>query len=137
MAITKTDSLTQVVSGARLTYTIVLTNAGPQAANSVLVTDTLPAALTGAAWTCQADSSSSCPSSGLGSLSATVTVTAGSRLTFTLSATATVVTSTVLTNTAGFALPVYTTNTLSASPAASDTTLVFFLKKFYLPLVRR
>ncbi|HTY72142.1 MAG TPA: DUF11 domain-containing protein, partial [Actinomycetes bacterium] len=49
-----------VVAGARITYTLVVSNAGPDAAASVRVTDTLPAGLTfvsaaGSGWTCTHD----------------------------------------------------------------------------------
>ncbi len=62
LRISKTDGQTTAVPGTLLTYTIVVTNAGPSAVTGATVSDTLPAQLTGASWTC-----ASCPpSSGSG-----------------------------------------------------------------------
>jgi len=46
LQVSKSDAVDPVVAGTALTYTIVVTNAGPSAATSVLVTDTLPAGVT-------------------------------------------------------------------------------------------
>ena len=52
MSITKTDGLTSVVAGTQLTYTITVSNAGPSDAVGATVSDTFPAVLTNATWTC-------------------------------------------------------------------------------------
>src|SRR5215218_2953416 len=46
LAVTKTDILDPVVAGANLTYTITVTNAGPNNAQSVQLTDPVPASTT-------------------------------------------------------------------------------------------
>ena len=46
LSITKTDSPDPVTVGSQLTYAISVTNAGPDAASNVVVTDTLPPTLT-------------------------------------------------------------------------------------------
>src|SRR5262245_11385647 len=46
LAITKTDSPDPVITGSDLTYTVTVTNNGPDAATSVTVTDSLPAETT-------------------------------------------------------------------------------------------
>ena len=46
VAIVKTDSPDPIVAGNQLTYTLALTNNGPQTATNVVVTDTLPAGTT-------------------------------------------------------------------------------------------
>ena len=46
LSITKTDSVDPVLAGSPLTYTINVTNNGPNTANDVVVTDTLPAGVT-------------------------------------------------------------------------------------------
>ena len=55
LAITKTDSLTQVVPGQSLVYTIVVSNTGTVVMNPLWparVTDTPPAGYTPTSWTC-------------------------------------------------------------------------------------
>jgi uncharacterized repeat protein (TIGR01451 family) len=51
LSITKTDGVTTVAPGGSTTYTIVVSNAGPSAANPVSVTDTFPAACTSVSYT--------------------------------------------------------------------------------------
>ena len=46
LALTKTDSPDPVTAGSNLTYTISVTNSGPDGATGVTVTDTLPASVT-------------------------------------------------------------------------------------------
>ncbi len=58
LAVTKTDGTATVVAGGTTTYTIVITNAGPDAAPNATLTDTLPAQATfnslavPAGWSC-------------------------------------------------------------------------------------
>ncbi len=71
------------VPGQIVTYTIVVTNAGPSDAVGATVTDTLPAAISGATWTCVA-TSGICTAAGSGNISDTVSVPVGATLTYTL-----------------------------------------------------
>jgi uncharacterized repeat protein (TIGR01451 family) len=117
IGITKTVSAAGIAPGQPLTYTVVVSNndinladAGNQAppitaANAPDITDTLPAALTGASWTCAATAGSTCPAaSGTGSLAFTggYTLAPGGSLTFTINATltATATCGATITNTA-------------------------------------
>jgi uncharacterized repeat protein (TIGR01451 family) len=57
LSITKTDSPDPVTAGMPLTYTLTVANAGPNAANAISVTDTLPSGTvfqtaSGTGWTC-------------------------------------------------------------------------------------
>ena len=52
LSVTKTDGLTNVAPLEGVTYTIVVSNAGPSSAIDAIVADTIPAQLTGATWTC-------------------------------------------------------------------------------------
>lgn len=53
ISVTKTDSLASYTPGGASTYTIVVSNSGPQEVNSVVVNDLLPNGLTlSAAWSC-------------------------------------------------------------------------------------
>ncbi len=124
LAITKTDGLVSVDAGAPLTYTIVVTNAGENEAFGVLVTDNLPPALIGAAWTCLDSAGSFCNDNGSGSISEFVTVAAGGALTFTVHATVAGSASGILANTATLTLPEGTVNTGALQPSATDTTAI-------------
>jgi uncharacterized repeat protein (TIGR01451 family) len=85
LAITKTDGVTTAVPGTATTYTIVVSNAGPGDAIGATVTDTLPAAVSSATWTCAA-SGGTCSASGTGNINDTVNVPVGATLTYTLHA---------------------------------------------------
>jgi outer membrane autotransporter protein/uncharacterized repeat protein (TIGR01451 family) len=57
VSIVKTDSVDPVAAGAQYSYTLTVSNAGPEAASGIVVSDTLPASLTfvsagGAGFTC-------------------------------------------------------------------------------------
>ena len=83
LAITKTPSAPTVNAGAPLTWTLVVTNAGPSTATDATVTDTFAPAFTGVTWTCTATAGSSCAAaSGVGDIATTVTLLAGGRATF-------------------------------------------------------
>ena len=61
-----------VLPGTPVTYTLTVTNNGSYligAADAPLVTDTLPAAITGATWTCTPAGGATCTGSGAGNLS--------------------------------------------------------------------
>jgi uncharacterized repeat protein (TIGR01451 family) len=60
LAITKTPSAATINAGAPLTWTLVVTNAGPSTATDATVTDTFGPAFTGVTWTCTATAGSSC-----------------------------------------------------------------------------
>jgi uncharacterized repeat protein (TIGR01451 family) len=104
LSITKTDSPDPVTAGNQLTYSISVTNLGPDTAAAVTVTDTLPASVT---WV------SSTPSQGSCSGTSTVTCNLGS-LAFPGSATVTIV---VTPNTAGSL-----SNTATVASSTTDPT---------------
>ena len=60
VGITKTDGSATEVPGTSVIYTIVATNAGPNAAPSVTIVDNFPAALSGCSTTCAASGGSAC-----------------------------------------------------------------------------
>ena len=66
LGVTKTDGQTTALPGQPVTFTITASNAGPGDVTAASVTDTVPAALPGATWTCAASSGSTCGSSGSG-----------------------------------------------------------------------
>ncbi|WP_093298188.1 DUF11 domain-containing protein [Pseudoxanthomonas sp. CF385] len=65
VSIAKTDSAANYTPGATGTYVITVSNAGPDAASGVAVTDTLPPGMRlSGAWTCVASGGGSCPAGG-------------------------------------------------------------------------
>ena len=55
-----------------ITYTIVARNLGPAVADGAIVSDTIPANITGVSWTCVASDSATCTVSGSGYLNETL-----------------------------------------------------------------
>ncbi|WP_408952307.1 DUF6923 family protein [Lysobacter sp. Hz 25] len=125
IAVTKTVSATPLFRGQPMSYTVTIANTdinitdpGNQApsidaANAPDITDTLPASVTGATWTCSATAGSTCPAaSGSGNLAFTggYTLAPGGVLTFTISGTV------AAAATCGASVP----NTASANFSATD-----------------
>ena len=121
LAVTKTDGVTTVVPGTSTTYTIVVSNNGPSDAPGATVTDTLPAGISSATWTCAATAGSSCPASGLGNINVAVNLLAGGSATFTLVATISQGAVGNLVNTATVTAPAGVTDPNPANNSATDT----------------
>jgi uncharacterized repeat protein (TIGR01451 family) len=88
LSVSKDDSALTYTPGTNFSYTIVVANAGPAAANGATLVDTLPAWATGATWTCGSVTGGAvCPNaSGAGSINETIaTFPANSSVTFTIS----------------------------------------------------
>ena len=113
--------MTTVVPGASTTYTIVVSNGGPSDAPGATVTDTLPAGISSAAWTCVATVGSSCPASGSGNINVAVNLLAGGSATFTLVATISQGAIGSLVNTATVTAPAGVTDPNPANNSATDT----------------
>ena len=83
LSITKTDGVTSVNAGGTATYTIVASNAGPDAVNGATVADTFPAACTSVSWTCTGAGGGTCTANGSGNISDTVNLPSGGSVTYT------------------------------------------------------
>ena len=119
LGITKDDGVTSVNPGTVVHYTIVVNNAGPDAATGT-VTDTVPAALTGATWTCAGTGCGA--AGGSGSIAASpVSLAAGASVTFTLNATVAVSAALSVSNTASVAITGTTTDPAPGNNSATDT----------------
>ena len=107
LSIVKTDGAASTVPGTPITYSLIVSNAGPSAVSGAIVTDLLPAALNAASWTCTASAGGSCgAASGTGDIVTTVALQAGATATYTLSAVVDAAATGNLTNTATVAAPV-------------------------------
>jgi uncharacterized repeat protein (TIGR01451 family) len=107
LSITKTDGQTTVVAGSPIIYTIVVSNAGPNAATGATVTDAVPAAITGVTWTCAGTGGGACTAGGAGSINDSVNLPVGATVTYTL------------TGTVGASAPGNVSNTASVTPPAT------------------
>ncbi|MBK8664827.1 MAG: IPTL-CTERM sorting domain-containing protein [Burkholderiales bacterium] len=87
VGITKTDGVTEVVAGGTTTYQVVVSNAGPNAANNVAVTDTAGTGLSITSVACASTTGgAACTASNAAPLG-TVNLPSGASATFTVSAT--------------------------------------------------
>jgi uncharacterized repeat protein (TIGR01451 family) len=105
LQIVKSIDPTTVVPGEQVTYTIIVTNAGPSDVSGATVVDTFPDEITGVTWTCTATAGSSCPASGSGDINATVNLTATHIVTFTAVGTVQPSARGILANTASVLVP--------------------------------
>jgi uncharacterized repeat protein (TIGR01451 family) len=132
LGITKTDGVASINSGSPVTYTIVVSNAGPDASNGSIVTDTVPATITGVTWTCgSATGGATCgAASGSGNaISTTANLPASSSVTYTVTGTLSPTASGTLTNTAtvltpasGVSDPTDLSRTGAGNNSATDST---------------
>jgi uncharacterized repeat protein (TIGR01451 family) len=121
LSVTKSDGQTTKVPGTLVTYTIVASNAGPSGATGATVADTVPAAITGATWTCVAAGGGTCTASGSGNINDTVNLPAGASVTYTLTGTIGASATGSLTNTAAVAAPAGVTDPTPGNNSATDT----------------
>ncbi|MGH8850912.1 MAG: beta strand repeat-containing protein [Casimicrobiaceae bacterium] len=121
LAIVKSDGSASYAPGAAVTYTIVATNAGPSAVTGAAVRDTLPAAITSAAWTCSGTGGGTCPASGSGNIDAVVDLPAGGSVTFVVIGTVLPATTGDLANTATVTAPAGTTDPNPGNNSATDS----------------
>jgi uncharacterized repeat protein (TIGR01451 family) len=121
VAVTITDGQASAVPGQPVTYTLVATNAGPDPVTGAKVTDTLPAALVGATWSCTASAGSNCAATGSGNIDDTVGLLPSGTLTYTLTATLNPAATGSLANTAAITLAPGATDPTPTNNTASDT----------------
>jgi uncharacterized repeat protein (TIGR01451 family) len=124
LSITKSDGLTTAAPGEAITYTIVAANAGPSDAPGATVTDVVPAALTGATWTCVGAGGGTCTAAGAGNINDTVDLPVGGSVTYQLSAIINPSATGTLSNTATVAPPGGVTDPVPGNNSATDSTLL-------------
>ena len=122
LQITKTDGVAAYTAGGLVTYSIVVTNpTGPGNVVGAIVSDSFPAQIASATWTCVAAGGASCTANGSGNINDTVNVPAGGSLTYTVTANISASATGNMTNTAAVAVPAGYTDTNSGNNSASDT----------------
>jgi hypothetical protein len=128
LGVTKSDGAASVQSGATTTYTIVVSNAGPQAGDGAILSDPAVTGLSKTSVSCgSASGGAQCPTSPtvaqLQSGIAIPLLPANGSVTFTVVATVTAPSGTVA-NTASVAAPVGTTDPNAANNQATDSDTV-------------
>ncbi len=123
LSISKTDGVATYTDGGQTTYTITVSNNGPDAADGASIVDSLPASLSGATWTCAASGGATCGvSSGSGNLAQTASLfPSGGSLVYQLTATVIAGTVGVVTNTATVSVPAGVTDPDLTNNSASDS----------------
>ncbi len=92
-------------AGEPLNYTVVVSNAGPAAANGATVVDIFPADFLGPSWTCAGSNGASCTPAGSGNITQLVNLPAASEVSFSISGSVDAGISGNLVNTATVVLP--------------------------------
>ena len=121
LQITKTDGVTSVTPGTSLTYTIVVSNAGPSAVTGARVTDNLPVGFTGTTYTASSVNGASGFSNGSGNLDQLVNLPVGSSVTYLVTGTVSPTATGSLSNTATVSPPAGTTDINTNNSTAIDT----------------
>ena len=122
VSITKTDGSPTATPGAPVTYTIVVTNAGPSAAPTVGVLDLFPATLTSCATTCVGAGGGSCTAGPVvGNVNETANLPVGGSATYTATCTVSLSATGTLANTATATVAGGGTDPNTADNSATDT----------------
>ncbi len=121
LQITKTDGVATYAPGASVTYTIVVTNAGPANVTGVTVTDTFPAQASGVNWSCVAAGGASCTANGNANINDTVNLPVGGTLTYTATVNIASSANGSMANTASVTAPGGFTETTPGNNSATDT----------------
>ena len=126
LSITKTVDLATALPGDSLTYTIVVSNAGPSDITGAAVSDVVPADLAGASWTCTPLVGGACGAAGpvSGDISTTVDLAVGGSVSFTLTGTVAPTATGTIVNTADVTAPAGASDPNPANNSASAATAI-------------
>jgi uncharacterized repeat protein (TIGR01451 family) len=125
LSVTKTDGQTTAMAGNPVTYTITVTNDGPDPVTGATVMDTFPVALGGVNWNCSASAGSRCgAASGSGNISQTVNLLSGGTATFLATGTLSPAATGTLSNTATVTLAGVADPTPGNNSATDTDTVV-------------
>jgi uncharacterized repeat protein (TIGR01451 family) len=115
------------IPGQGVTYQLVVTNNGPNAVTDAVVSDTLPATVTGVTWSCASSGGGSCAhASGSGSpLTETVSLSSGATATYTVLGTVSATATGLLSNTATVTAPADVSDLIQGNNSSTaSSTLV-------------
>ena len=137
--ISKTDGVTQVKTAQALSYTVMVTNAGPMAVIGVRITDVLPSGYqaTNASVSYRSATQRGLGLSSAGVLTATYDLLPGGTVMIVVNGLVKPSATTDLTNTATVTLPATTMDPDDANNVAVDVDALIVLRRTYLPLIRK
>ncbi len=124
LSVTKTSAPNPYSPGSAITYTVTVSNNGPSDVAGATVDDTIPASITGVAWTCAVTTGSGSCSSSSGSgnaIATTLDLADGAVATLTVTGAVAAGTTGALTNTATVAAPAGTVDPSPGNNSATDT----------------
>ncbi len=124
LGIFKTDGVATVTAGGSTTYTIVVTNSGPNAVAGATVADTFPATLTNVTYTASGTGGAAGFTNGSGNINQSVNLPAGATITYTVNATVATGATGTISNTATVAAPAGVTDANQANNSSTDTDTV-------------
>ena len=107
-----------------VSYTIQVSNSGPEAVTNATVSDTISTKLDNAAWTCSASSGASCTASGTGNINDLVNLPVGGYVTYTLTADVSSSAAGNLINTANVSTPGGITDPILSNNTAEDIDVI-------------
>ncbi len=121
LQITNTNNQTSAVAGSPVTYTIVVSNAGPSSVGGAAVSDIFPTALTNVTYTAVATGgATNFTAAGTGNIADVVNLPAGSKITYTVSGTISAAATGAISNTATVTAPAGITELNAANNSATD-----------------
>lgn len=129
LAITKNDGRSEIVETHDTTYTIVVSNAGPNDVPNALVTDFVPPELEACTWTCLGLSGAACAPAGSGDIVDWAFLPAGSSAVYTATCTVAAASGTA-SNTAEVALPMGFNDPNPGDTSATDVDFITALADF-------
>ncbi|MFB0534622.1 MAG: hypothetical protein ACETWR_06540, partial [Anaerolineae bacterium] len=119
------------LAGTPITYTIVVSNAGPSDAYGATVSDTVPAGVSGFTWSCTTSGGATCGGSNSGDIHDTVNVPVGGLVTYAVNGTVT--TNEPIVNTASVTAPAGVTDPVTDNNQAVDHSG----SRIFLPLTMK
>jgi len=126
LSIVKFNGLRLVPGGSTVTYSLLVSNAGPQAVVNARVNDILPSQLSNASWTCSASNGASCPAAGLGTVDTLVSLPANSSLSFALTVSVQASPEQIVVNRATVSAPANSPDPALDNNESVDTDLIGF-----------
>jgi uncharacterized repeat protein (TIGR01451 family) len=132
LSLSLTDNKDFAVSGEPINYNLVVSNAGPDAANGALINETLPDIVYGITWSCVHSIGSACLGSGSGLINTEVSLAASGYVTITITAQVAPMRLGTLVHTATATFP-GDPNPLNNHATDIDVLVV----KFFLPLITK